>query len=172
MNLSFSDLLHLVWQYPGPSILLLIAYCSFLWLSNIHCISALHLLCLFLCWWTFRLLPCSGYCEQSCKEHCCAYSLSRVRLFVNPWIVACQTPPSMGIVPVDNNRQEDWSGLSSPPPGDLPNPGIEHRSPALQADSLPSDPPGKPRWSKEHWVARIFINYEFLLVYIQGIAAF
>ena len=41
-------------------------------------------------------------------------------------------------------RQEYWSGLPCPPPGDLPNPGIEPRSPALQVDSLPSVPPGKP----------------------------
>ena len=39
---------------------------------------------------------------------------------------------------------EYWSGLPCPPPGDLPNPGIEPRSPALQVDSLPSEPPGKP----------------------------
>ena len=43
------------------------------------------------------------------------------------------------------SRQEYWSGLPFPSPGDLPNPGIEPRSPALQADSLPSEPPGKPR---------------------------
>ena len=42
------------------------------------------------------------------------------------------------------SRQEYWSGLPYPPPGDPPNPGIEPRSPALQADSLPSKPPGKP----------------------------
>ena len=42
-------------------------------------------------------------------------------------------------------RQEYWSGLPCPPPGDLPNPGIEPRSPALQADSLPSELPGKPK---------------------------
>ena len=50
----------------------------------------------------------------------------------------CQAPPSMGF-----SRQEYWSGLLCPPPGDLPNPGIEPRSPALQADSLKSEPPGK-----------------------------
>ena len=50
----------------------------------------------------------------------------------------CQAPPSMGF-----SRQEYWSGLLCPPPGDRPNPGIEPRSPALQADSLPSEPPGK-----------------------------
>ena len=48
------------------------------------------------------------------------------------------------LCPVGFFRQEHWSGLPCPPPGDLPNPGIELRSPALQADSLPSEPPGKP----------------------------
>ena len=46
--------------------------------------------------------------------------------------------------PWEFSRQEYWSGLPRPPPGNLPNPGIESRSPALQADSLHSDPPGKP----------------------------
>ena len=55
--------------------------------------------------------------------------LSCVRLFV---------PPSMGF-----SRQEWWSGLPFPSPGDLPNPGIELGSPALQADALPSEPPRK-----------------------------
>ena len=53
--------------------------------------------------------------------------------------VLCSVALSMGF-----SRQEYWSGLSCPPPGDLPNPGIEPRFPALQADSLPSEPPGKP----------------------------
>ena len=66
-------------------------------------------------------------------------SLSRVRLFVTPWTVAHQAPPSMGF-----SRQEYWSGLPFPSPGDLPDPGIELRSPALQADALTSEPPGKP----------------------------
>jgi len=43
------------------------------------------------------------------------------------------------------SRQEYWSELPCPPPGDLPNPGIKLRSPALQADSLPVEPPGKPK---------------------------
>ena len=66
-------------------------------------------------------------------------SLSRVRLFSTPWTVAYQALPSMGF-----SRQECWSGLPFPSPGDLPNPGIEPMSPALQADALPSEPPGKP----------------------------
>ena len=56
-------------------------------------------------------------------------SLSRVRLFATPWTVAHQAPLSMGF-----SRQEYWSGLPFPSPGDLPDPGIEHRSPILQAD--------------------------------------
>ena len=65
-------------------------------------------------------------------------SLSRVQLFVTPWTVAYQALPSMGF-----SRQEYWSGLPFPSPADLPNPGIEPRSPALQTDALPSEPPGK-----------------------------
>ena len=59
-------------------------------------------------------------------------SLSCVQLFATPWTVGCQTPLSMGFP-----RQEYWSGLPFHPPGDLPNPGIELTSAALQADSLP-----------------------------------
>ena len=67
-------------------------------------------------------------------------SLNRVRLFATPWTVAHQAPPSMGF-----SRQEYWGGLPFPSPGDLPDPGIEPRSPALQADALTSEPPGKRR---------------------------
>ena len=55
--------------------------------------------------------------------------------FVIPWTVARQASLSMGFP-----RQEYWSGLPFPSPGDLPDPGIEPGSPALQADSLPSEP--------------------------------
>ena len=67
--------------------------------------------------------------------------LSHVQLFVTPWTVACQAPLSMGF-----SRQEYWSGLPCPPPGDLPDPEVEPTSPAWQADIVP---PGKPygkRW--------------------------
>ena len=67
---------------------------------------------------------------------------SHVQLFVTSWTVACQAP-----LPMRFFRQEYWSGLPYPPPGDFPNPGIESRSPTLQADSLPSEPPGKPTYS-------------------------
>ena len=64
-------------------------------------------------------------------------SLSRVQLFATPWTVAHQAPLSMGF-----SRQEDWSGLPFPSPGDLPKPGIGPRFPALQAEALSSEPPG------------------------------
>ena len=59
--------------------------------------------------------------------------------FVTPWTVARQAPLSMGFP-----RQEHWRGLPFPPPGDLPGPGNETASPALQADSLPPSPGGAP----------------------------
>ena len=82
----------------------------------------------------------------SCR---CGQSLSPVWFFVTPWTVARQAPLSMGF-----SRQEYWSGLTFPSPGDLPNPGIEPESPALQADALSSEPPGKP------W--RCFRDYKWL----------
>ena len=65
--------------------------------------------------------------------------LSLVWLFVTPQTVAHEASLSM-----EFSRQEYWSGLLCPPPGDLPNPGIKPRSSALQVDSLPSEPPGNP----------------------------
>ena len=66
-------------------------------------------------------------------------SLICVQVFATTWTVAHQAPLSMG-----SSRQEYWSGVPFPSPGDLPDPEIELRSPALQADSLLSEPPGKP----------------------------
>ena len=68
-------------------------------------------------------------------------SLSRVWLFATLWTVAYQVPLLMGF-----SSQEYWSGLPFPSPGDLPNPGIEPKSPALYADALPSEPPDTFRW--------------------------
>ena len=66
-------------------------------------------------------------------------SLNHVWLSVILWTAVCQAPPSMGFP-----RQEFWSGLPFPSPGDLPDLGIEPGSPAWQADTSPSEPPGKP----------------------------
>ena len=90
-------------------------------------------------------------------------SLSRVRLFATPWTVAYQAPPSMGF-----SRQEYWSGLPFPSPGDLPNLGIKPGSPALHSDAFnlwatreaqeqgsnPGPCPG--RWILNHWTTREF----------------
>ena len=76
------------------------------------------------------LLPTESESESEVAQSC--------PLFVTPWTVAYQAPPSVGF-----SRQEYWSGLPFPSLGDLPNPGIEPRSPALQEDALPSEPPGK-----------------------------
>ena len=82
------------------------------------------------------------YCwEKSSIFHCvCVLSqFSHVWLFVTPWTVAHRASLSMGL-----SRQEYWSGFPFPSPGDRPNSGIKLRSPALQIDPLPSEPPGKP----------------------------
>ena len=73
---------------------------------------------------------------------------------VTPWTLAYQVPPSMGF-----SRQEYWSGLPVPSPGDLPDPGIEPGSPTFQADALTSEPPGKP--SQEGWTGK---STKFLVI--------
>ena len=64
-----------------------------------------------------------------------------------PWTVALQAPLSMGFP-----KQEYWSGLPFPSPGDLPNPGIESGPPELQVDSLPNEPLGSPVLSCDHFI--------------------
>ena len=91
-------------------------------------------------------------------------SLSTVQLFATLWTVAYQAPQSMGF-----SRQEYWSGVPFPSPGDLPNPGIEPRSRALQADALLSELPGKPllmgavqiKWEKE--IIRSSTHFSYFL---------
>ena len=81
----------------------------------------------------------SRYKYSSMDEIHRVKSLSSVQIFATPWTVTRQDPLCMGFY-----RREYWSGLPFPSPGDLPNPGIE--CPALQADSLLSEPPGNPCW--------------------------
>ena len=74
------------------------------------------------------------YVRNSLGRACVLSCLSCVQLFATPWTVACQAPLSMGF-----SRQEYWSGLPCPLPGDLPNPGIKPMSltsPALEPHSL------------------------------------
>ena len=75
--------------------------------------------------------------------------LSCVRLFMTLWTLVLQALPSMGY-----SRKEYWSGLPFSSPGDIPDPGIEPWLPALQADFLPSEPPGKPLC----WVNKLLNN--------------
>ena len=71
----------------------------------------------------------------------------------NPWTVAYQVSLSMGF-----SRQEYWSGLPFPSPGDLPDPGIEPRSPELQADALTSEPPGNAFWMCANQTGRLMMQ--------------
>ena len=82
--------------------------------------------------------------DQACM---CVKLLSRVQLFATPWTAACQAPLSRGF-----SRQEYWSGLPCPPPGDLPHPGIKPvslMSPALAGRFFTTVPPGKPPGDQE-----------------------
>ena len=91
---------------------------------------------LFLLWLVTVLLLGTEKRSWRLKESEVAQSCPR--LFATPWSVDHQVPLSMGF-----SRQEYWRGLPFPSAGDLPNPGIESRSPALQADALTTEPPGK-----------------------------
>ena len=73
-------------------------------------------------------------------------------ILVTPWTVARQAPLSMGF-----SQQEYSTGLPFPTPGDLPNPGIKSGSPALQADSLPTEAPGKPVYTSAHVYTHPFV---------------
>ena len=94
-----------------------------------------------------------GVCVCVCVCVCVSVSVSRVWLFASPWTVAHQAPLSMGF-----SRQEYLRGLSSPSPGDLPKPGIEPRSPALQADSLPPELPAERQWCDDNWIIHTSTN--------------
>ena len=108
------------------------------------------------------VLPCFLWystASLSCALHpICEYSISKkvkslrcVRLFATPWTVARQAPLSMGF-----SRQEYWSGLLFPSPGDLPNPGIKPWSLALQANALSSEPPGKlPKFEQPYYILKM-----------------
>ena len=83
-------------------------------------------------------MPQGGHPEEGFLGCVRAHSLSDVQLFGTPWTAARQAPLSMGF-----SRQEYWSGLPFPPPGDLPNSEIEPESPALAGGFFTTEPPGK-----------------------------
>ena len=99
---------------------------------------------------TYQLVSSSQPNISTCKPLTTTYEVGEVKWSCSvvsdsatPWTVARQAPLSMGF-----SRQEYWSGLPFPSPGDLPNPGIEPGSPALQADALSFETPRKPRKEK------------------------
>ena len=89
--------------------------------------------------------------------------------FCDPWTVVGQAPPSKGF-----SRQEHWSGLPFPSPGSLPEPGIEPGSPALQADSLPSESPGNYNLEKlikkKKNIFRIILTFHILVIQTLGMS--
>ena len=108
----------MVTKHKAPSIKCL----SYMFSSTHLCVHLFYVLCIKL------ILTVTVLVTQSCPALCNSMNY-----------IPCQTPLSM-----EFSRQEYWSGLPFPSPGDLPDPGIKPRSPALQTDSLPSKPPRKP----------------------------
>ena len=104
--------------------------------------SLSFLICQLVCHFNFHLILMK-------ITFCHVLSHSHAQLFATPWTVAHQSPLS-----IEFSRQKYYRGLSFPSPGDLPNPGIEPASPALQVDSLPTKPSGKPQHSAN---CRIFL---------------
>ena len=82
----------------------------------------------------------TSFCLSCNFLFCCSQSAQFCPTLCNP---VDRSPPGSSVH--GDSPGEYWTGLPCPPPGDLPDPGIEPRSPALQADSLPSEPPGKPK---------------------------
>ena len=77
-----------------------------------------------------------------------------------PWTIACQAPLS-----IEFSRQGYWSGSPFPSPGDLPNPGTEPESPALQADFLPAEPPGKPHGYIWTYVLHVYAQVRIICIH-------
>ena len=94
-----------------------------------------------------------------CKlfTYCCCLVTKLCLTLATRWTVAHQAPLSMTF-----NRQEYWSGLPFLFPGDLPDPGIEPQSPALQTDSLPAEPRGKPTYCYSSVLFKMLIRLAFL----------
>ena len=117
----------------------------------------------------FPFFP-SGYNELWIIAMCMLNRFSHVWLFLTPWTVACWLL-SMGFP-----RQEYWNVLPFPSPGDLPDSGIKPGSPALQGDSLPSEPPGKQmvkNWPamQETWVQSLGWEHITFILYMYKIVS-
>ena len=140
----------------------------FLWLSTVLlcvcasvCVRISHLYP-FSCRWICRLFPCLGYCQWYCYERSERHSV--VTLWPPLWPHGLQ--PARLPCPWTSPGQNTGVGSQyfSPSPGGLPNPWTEPRSPALQMDSSPSEPPGKPM---NIWCMYLF-NYTFALIHAKN----
>ena len=110
--------------------------------------------------WTFRFLGAQEaafdgkvFLSPHVENHflrACVCSFSHVRLFATPQTLALQAPLSMGV-----SRQEVWNGLPFPPAGDLPNPGMETKSPVLAGGFFITEPPREP-----HFDITVDLNYK------------
>ena len=100
------------------------------------------------------LLVLVGHCCQCCCGVMCVSMFHHVLLFATPWTVVHQALLSM-----EFSRQEYWSGLLFPPPGDLPNPGIKLKSPALAGSFFTTELPGKLRYMFHYISQLIEIKY-------------
>ena len=100
----------------------------------------------------------SNYESKIIERKKVCWSLSHVRLFATPCAVAHQASLSM-----EFSRQEYWNGLPCPTPGDLPSPGIEARSPELQADSLPLSHQGGPCYTLYEYIFAILLSEKWYL---------
>ena len=115
-------------------------YCSLLYVCAYMCVSVCYVVCVHLyesmCVWYMHVCVCvCGSCDVSAVLSCSVAS--------NSWQPHGLQPTRI-LSPWRFSRQGYWSELPCPPPRSLPNPGIKPRSPALQADSLPPEPPEKP----------------------------
>ena len=112
---------------------------------------------------SFIYLATSSYCVK-------VLVFSLIWLFAIPWTVACVA--CQAALSMEFSRQEYWNGLPFPSPVDLPDPGVEPRSPAFQVKSLPSEPPGKPNWildfSNFHQFC-FFFFFSFMLFFCSRI---
>ena len=121
---------------PWPNVLLLIFVCMFF--NFLAALSGM---------WNLSSLTRDQTCVLCNGKW--KWKWSRVQLFSTPWTITYQALLSMG-----SSRQEYWSGLPFPSPGDILDPSSKPGSPTLQADTLPSEPPGKPEMkvqSLNHW---------------------
>ena len=135
--------------WPFVTVFLPLSIIPLLWTSlykylfeNLFSILGMYLGVEFLGFMVILSLTFWGNTKLFSTVRACSVALSHVQLLVTPWIVACQDSLFMGL-----SRQEYWSRLPFPPPGDLPDSGIKPKSPELAGGFFTTEPPGKTLFS-------------------------